>query len=165
MAKQTHTPDELPPGHVRMPVVLTGSMGLALAAGLHGLGFLERANHHLAGLFADNVEAFIPVVSPTVLWTGTAAIAYGTALILLEIPGNWRRIVIWISTMAVIAGWLPVAAIAQAQAPVAAPLVAATWAGLCSIIYAARHHMEADDPPPPTPPAAAPESEDPDATD
>lgn len=161
MAKQTHTPNELPPGHVRMPVVLTGSMGLALAGGLDLLGMLEVFNQHLAGLFTDDAEPLTPVVSTKVLWIATAIVAYGMALIVLEIPGNWRRLVIWISTMAVIVGWLPVAIIANAHAPVAAPLVAAAWAGLCTIIYAARHHMEADAPlTAPAVEAAEPESSD-----
>jgi len=153
MAKQSHSPDELPPGHVTLPVALTGSMGMALAAGLHVFGLLRAMDRHLAGMFVEDPEALAPAISPIALWISTAVVAYGLAFLVLEIPGNWRRIVIWISTMAVIAAWLPVAVIAHAHAAVAAPLVAAAWAGLCTIIYAARHHMEADDPDasPPTP--------------
>jgi hypothetical protein len=168
MAKQTHIRDDLPPGHVPLPVVLTGSMGLALAAGLQVLGLLENLDLHLAGFVSDDVESLSPAISDPVLWTATAAVAYALALVVLEIPGTWRRVVVWISTMLVIAAWLPVAAIGNAHVPVAAPLVAAAWAGLCTIIYAARHHMEADDlieSPCPAPQEETPESESPDATD
>jgi len=168
MASQTHTPDDLPPGHVRLPVVLTGSMGLALAGGLHLLGLLENLDRQLAEFVVVDPGALAPALSTPVLWSATAALTYALALVLLEIPGNWRRMVVWISTMAVIAAWLPVAAIANAHAQVAAPLVAAAWAGLCSVIYAARHHMEADDPiepPHPAPAEETPDSESPDATD
>lgn len=162
MANQNHTPGELPAGHVRLPVVLTGSMGLALAGGLHALGLLEILDRYLVGLVSDDADALTPAVSATALWIATASVAYGLALVILEVPGNWRRITLWISTMAVIAGWLPVAAIAHTHVAVAAPLVAAAWAGLCSIIYAARHHMGADEPVEPQPPASA---EEPAATD
>lgn len=145
IANQIQTSDELPPGHVRLPVVLTGSMGMALAAGLQFFGFMDMLNRLLAGLFVDHPESLLPAVPPTILWASTTVTAYGLAFVILEIPRNWRRIVIWISTMVVIAAWVPVASIANTQAPVASPLIAAAWAGLCTIIYAARHRMEADD--------------------
>lgn len=151
MAYETPHPDALPPGHVSMPVALTGSMGLALAAGLHLTGMLAALDRTLAGWFAGGARDFDSAVPPWSVWLATAAIAYGIALVLLEIPGNWRRVVIWISSVAVIAAWLPVAAIAQRHAPVAAPLIAALWSGICSLIYAARHHMQVDDDASPTP--------------
>ena len=163
MAEPTHNPDELPPGHVPIPVILTGSMGLALAGGMHVLGLLEPLDHAFASLVSPDADALAPAVSNPVLWIATAAVSYGLALVVLEIPGTWRRAVIWISTMVVIAAWLPVAAIAHKHAAVAAPLIAAAWAGLCTIIYAARHHMEADDPEETA--GAADESQPPDVTD
>lgn len=151
MAHKTPHPDELPPGHVPMPVALTGSMGLALAAGLHLTGMLATLDRALEAWVAGGARDFDSAVPPWSVWLATAAIAYVIALVLLEIPGNWRRIVIWISTLAVIAAWLPVAAMAELHAPVAAPLIAALWSGICSLIYAARHHMEVDDAATPTP--------------
>ena len=146
MAEPTHQHDELPPGHVAIPVALTGSMGIALAGGLYLLGMLEAIDRTMAGFVATAAEDLAPAISSKPLWIATAAISYGLALVMLEIPGSWRRAVIWISTMAVILAWLPIAAIAHQHAPIAAPLIAAAWAGLCTIIYAARHHMEADVP-------------------
>ncbi|MFU8893789.1 MAG: hypothetical protein ACNA8L_09185 [Luteolibacter sp.] len=164
MAKHTQTTDELPPGHVRLPVALMGSMGMALAAGLQVFGFLGLIDERLAHLLVVNPATLAPAITPATVWIATAMVAYGLAWVVLEIPGNWRRIVIWISTMVVIAAWLPVAAISHTQAPVAAPLVAAAWAGLCTIIYAARHHMEADDAPAPPAPRAAEETPDSEST-
>ena len=162
MADQTHNHDELPPGQVPLPMVLTGSMGLVLAAGLYAFGLLDSFDRALAGLVFADARELTRAVSNPVLWIATAVISYGIALVVLETPGTWRRTIIWISAMAVITAWLPVAAIAHQHVPVAAPLVAAAWAGLCTIIYTARHRMEADDP---DPAEAADESTPPDATD
>jgi len=136
---------DLPPGHVPMPVVLTGSMGLAVAAVLHLTGWLAALDHSLATAIGADPATLTPAIPPWSLWIATATIAYGLSLLILEIPGHWRRLVIWTSSLAVIAAWLPVAFIAHRHAPVAAPLVAAAWSGLCGIIYAARHHMRVDD--------------------
>ncbi len=147
MASQSKPRQDLPEGHVPLPVMLTGGMGLTLAAGLQGFGLLENLDRSLAGMFVEPGAVLAqPPVTPGVLWLATAVLAFGIAWVILQIPGTWRRAVIWISTLVVIAGWVPVAAIAHASAPVAAPLVACGWAGLCAIIYASRHHMAMDEP-------------------
>jgi len=169
MAKPTHTHAPLPHGHVPMPTVVIGAMGLALTGVLHLSGLLAALDRYLASLVAENPGALSPTLSPTTLWTITACIAFGMVFVLLNIPGNWRRIVIAISSLAVIAGWLPVAAIANAQAPVAVPLVAAAWVALCTIIYGAGHRMDSDVAaktiPAKTAPAEIPEPANPDAPD
>jgi len=147
MSQPTPSRNDLPPGHVPLPVMLTGSMGLSLAGGLHFFGLLEILDRHLASLVAVEGELMTTAPSTGVLWSMTVAATYGVVFIILEIPATWRRLVIWISTLVVILGWLPVAAIAHTHAKVGAPLVSVAWAGLCAIIYAARHHMETDDPP------------------
>ena len=144
MADPTRHHETRPPGHVPLPVLLTGGMGLALAGGIHFLGLLEPLDAALLSLVSPEDEQPPAAVSPAFLWIATAAITFGLAFVMLEVPGTWRRAVIWASTMVVVAAWLPVAAIAQQHAPVTAPLIAGAWAGLCSIIYAARHHMDAD---------------------
>jgi hypothetical protein len=147
MASKTKPQHDLPPGHVPLPVMLTGGMGMVLAGGMHFFGMLRHLDRSLAGVFMDPViDVEQAVVSIPLLWLATALLTFGIAWVILRIPGNWRRVVIWISTLAVIVGWVPVAAIANASAPVGAPLVACGWAGLCAIIYASRHHMETDGP-------------------
>jgi len=162
MAKPTDIPEAPPDGHVIAPTVLTGSMGLALAAGLNILNLLEpvdfAAFHALVGTPPEAGASTTPAASPAVLWSITAATAYAVAAVILTVPCMWRRVIVWLSTLVVIAGWLPVAAIANLHAAVAAPVIATAWSGLGALIYAARHRMPADAPAPAT---ATP----PDATD
>jgi hypothetical protein len=145
MAHQNPPPGELPPGHVPMPVLLTGTMGLVLAAGLHLTGQLGTLDRAIAGLVSADAADLPPALPQWSLWLATATLAYGMALVVLEIPGNWRRAVILTSTLAVLSGWLPVTYLAGRHAAIAAPLVAAAWSGICSLVYATRHHMHADD--------------------
>lgn len=143
-------PEPLPPGHPTAACALTGGMGLALAAGLHVSGWLEVIDRNLNGAFA-NGEALAPLpsLSPAAIWLATSAFAFGIAWVLLQMPGNWRRITIWISAQVIMLGWIPVAAIAKSSIPAGGPWIACTWSGLCAIIYATRHRMPADAPPPP----------------
>lgn len=127
------------------PALATGSLGILLSAGLHVLGLLEPLDSGLAALVALDPATAAAAVPAWVVWLATAGLAYGLAIVLLEIPGTWRRVVIWLSTIAVVAGWLPVAAISGSHAQVAAPAVAVVWSGICAIIYASRHRMAADD--------------------
>jgi hypothetical protein len=157
MAHPNPPPGELPPGHVPMPVLLTGTMGFALAAGLHLTGQLGPLDLAIARVIAEDAAALPPAIPVWSVWLATATLAYGISLLLLEIPGNWRRVVIWTSVLVVFAAWLPVAYLAGRHAPIAAPLVATAWSGLCSLVYAARHHMHADD----VPPSTAPPTDDP----
>lgn len=145
MFSHPQTSHELPPGHVATPVWLTGGMGLLLAAGFHFFGLLDLLNQSLSDLFAEqNLISSNPAIAPEALWLATAVMAFGLAWAILQMPGNWRRITIWIGTQGVILGWVPVAAMGKTSAPVAALWVACAWSGLCSIIYASRHLMPVD---------------------
>jgi len=136
---------ERPDGQVPLPVALTSAMGLALAAGLHFFGWLASLNGFMNGVFMDLGEAkpadFLPQPA---LWLATTVLTLALTWVILRVPATWRRVVLWISTLVVIAGWIPVGAIAATMAPVAAPLVSCGWAGLCAMVYAHHHHMEAD---------------------
>jgi hypothetical protein len=132
-------------GHVLMPAAAIGSLALLLAVGLTLLRIIERANAWIAGLVSSGgVEAPTKSLPPPAIWAGAAIGAVGLSLAILAVPGNWRRLVLWISALAVIAGWAPVLVLASRQPEIAAPLVATFWAGLCAYVYASRHHMAVD---------------------
>ncbi len=122
------------------------------------MGLLGPLDSMLAALVTLDPAA-AAAVPAWIVWLATAIFAYGLAIVLLEIPGTWRRMIIWLSTLAVVMGWLPVAAISGSHAEVAAPAVAVLWSGICAIIYAARHRMAADDDQAPEP--AAPDGDPP----
>ena len=121
-------------------------MGIALAAGFEVLGLLRLIDHAAAAQVASgDVSDLAPAVSPGFLWSATVVLAFAIACVILTVPQTWRRVVVWVSTMVAIAGWLPVAAIAHQHASIAAPLTATAWSGLGALIYAARHRMKVDD--------------------
>jgi hypothetical protein len=52
---------------------------------------------------------------------------------------NWRRTVLWVTTLFLTLAWIPVLALAGYKADVTTPLLALVWCGLWSMIYATRH--------------------------
>jgi hypothetical protein len=79
------------------------------------------------------------------VWVVAAAGSFGLSLSILLVPGNWRRLILWVSALVVMAGWAPVLVLASREPVVAIPLLATFWSGLCAFVYASRHHMAVDD--------------------
>jgi hypothetical protein len=79
------------------------------------------------------------------VWLAAGAGAFGLSAAILWVPANWRRGILLISALVVVAGWAPVLALASYRPDVAVPLLATFWAGLCALVYASRHHMPVDD--------------------
>jgi hypothetical protein len=133
-------------GHVLMPMLAIGSLALVLAAGFGTLGFMDRAD--------DLIEAFLKsgglggatkVVPDWGIWLAAAVGAFGLSTSILAVPTNWRRGILLVSALVVMAGWAPVLVLASYRPEVAVPLLATFWAGLCALVYASRHHMPVDD--------------------
>ena len=74
-----------------------------------------------------------------VIWTWTVLVTIGLCQAMLHVPGNWRRLVLFLSAQLLTLSWIPVLALASYAAPIAVPFAALLWGGLGSEIYAARH--------------------------
>lgn len=121
-----------------------GAMALVLAAGFGFLGLMDRADSLIAGML--KLKAGGSVHLPEwVVWTAAAVGAFGLSLAILLVPGNWRRLILWVSALVVVAGWAPVLVLASREPVVAVPLLATFWSGLCAFVYASKHHMAVDD--------------------
>ncbi|MEI6653571.1 MAG: hypothetical protein WCP45_02295 [Verrucomicrobiota bacterium] len=140
------------PGHVLVTAAFIGSLALVLAAGLHALGLTDRVDAAIAGLLCrtlqqDGAAGFPKALPPWALWLGTAIIAYGLALTLLGVPGTWRRLVLWLTTLVWVAAWAPVLGLAAHAPEISASLVAALWSGACALVYVHSHRMPCDEGP------------------
>ena len=130
-----------PQGHVLTTAALIGSLAMVLAAGLNALGLVARTDALIAAglrtaLQAPSLTEFSKTLPDWGLWGGTAVVAYGLTFAMLAVPGSWRRAVLWVSLLLLVAGWAPVLVLASHAPNISAPLIAGLWSGLCSWIYA-----------------------------
>lgn len=129
-----------------MPVIATGSLGMVVAFGLDSMRMLDGIDRHILQWVRNaGVDGFDNRLPGWVLWSTTAVIAYGLALIILEVPGLWRRLLLWVSTLVMVLAWAPVLGLAAHQPSIAGPLVASIWSGICALIYAHQHRMAVDE--------------------
>jgi hypothetical protein len=140
------TPKSITPaGHVASPVAAIGSMAALLAAGMGAVGLLGRVDgmigQSLAGVSPPGSAVALPIWLP---WVGVVAGAFVVPLVLLEVAGSWRRVVLWVSALGLVAGWAPVLALASRMPEVSGTFIATFWSGLCSLVYASRHRMPCD---------------------
>lgn len=130
-------------GHVLVPLLAIGAMAMVLAAGFGFTGLTERADGWIAKTLSPSGGEMggIPVWA---VWVAAAVGAFGLPAAILTVPGSWRRIVLLVSAVVVMAAWAPVLVVAAREPVVAVPLLATFWAGLCAYVYAQRHHMAVD---------------------
>jgi len=134
-----------------------------LAAGLHALKVLARIDGLVAARLGEalgqpTAAGFAKSLPEWLLWSGTAVIAFGLALAMLAVSGAWRRMVLWLTTLVLVAAWAPVLALAAHAPRVSAPMIAVIWVGLCVWFYARTHVLTGDQPEaaPARPPRAHP---------
>ncbi len=133
-----------------MTAAFIGSLALVLAAGLGALGLTNLADAAIArclspALQPETAAGFPKALPPWGVWLATAVVAYGLALAMLGVPGTWRRLVLWLTTLCLVAAWAPVLALAAHAPEIAAPLIAALWSGACALVYTHSHRMPCDD--------------------
>ncbi len=140
---RSHRPPASPP----VAAAAIAAMSVALAAGLGALGLLDRLEIAAAKLVAGGRAAhFTKNLPDWVPWLAAVALACGLAFAMLHVTGWWRRLAIWLTALALVAGWAPVLALASRPPEIGAPLVAAAWAGICALIYAANYRLPDDRP-------------------
>ena len=137
------------PGHVLGPAVAIGGLSLVLAAGLAGLGFLDRMNAGITRLVSRNgAEKFPKHLPDWSVWLAAVAFSCGLAIAILSTPGQGRRGILWVTSVLLIAAWAPVLSLAAHAPDIAAPWIATVWSGACAMVYAANHRMAGDETPP-----------------
>ncbi len=133
--------------HTGLAVFATGVMALALAVGLDFLKLTGGANGFFESVFLPKgMDAVSRPIDPVALWAGTAVLAFALPAVMLNVPGNWRRMVVWCGTLALTLSWGPVLLLASYRPEIAVAVVAVLWSGFCAMIYATNHVLPVDNP-------------------
>ncbi len=146
-----------PSGHLLVPAAAIGSLSILLAAGLSVIGMLDRLDLLIAGLVAREKAPDFPQSLPEwSLWLAALGFAFGLSFSILSVPETWRRLILWLTSLALITAWAPVLSLAAYAPDIATPLIAALWSGVCALVYAGKHRMPCDESTAPAPPKEAP---------
>lgn len=122
-----------------------GTLSILLVVGLKMLGILEKLDLFVSkSLSAGQMPVFSKFLPPVAVWLGALLFAFGIAFAILNVPGTWRRIMLWLTALVLLAGWAPVLSLAAYAPTVCAPWIAALWSGICALIYARNHRMPCD---------------------
>lgn len=136
----------LPVGHVLVPAAAIGSLSILLAVGLSVLGILDRVNLVISHLVSrGKVEGFPKSLPEWLHWLATVIFAFGLSFAILSIAGTWRRVVLWITAVVLVAAWAPVLSLAAHAPDIGAPFIATLWSGICALVYSNNHRMPCDD--------------------
>lgn len=129
-----------------VPAAAIGGLSTILAAGLGLLGMIRQLNSDIANFISqDGAESFPKHLPEPTVWAITGCFAFALAAAILGTPDLWRRMVLWISSIVLIAAWAPVLSLAAHAPDISAPCIATLWSGVCAIIYAANHRMPCDE--------------------
>lgn len=135
-----------PEGHVLVPATAIGSLSILLVTGLAMLGMLDRVNWLISKIVGSGKGGVFPKDLPDgLIWLGAVAFAFGVPFSILQVPGTWRRLMIWLTALVVVSGWAPVLGLAARSPDIAAPWIATLWAGICALVYAGNHRMACDE--------------------
>lgn len=133
-------------GHVLVPAAAIGALSILLAAGLDLLHVLEPVDRMIAKLVSQGAIHDFPKALPAwSVWLVTVALAFGLPFAVLSVAGTWRRLILWITAMVLVAGWAPVLALAAHFPDIGAPFIATLWSGICALVYAGNHRMACDE--------------------
>ena len=128
-----------------VPATLIGSLSVLLVTGLAALGILDRVNQVITTMIDLGKDGEFPKELPdAVIWLTAVAFAFGVSFAILEVPGPWRRWMLWLTALVVVAGWAPVLGLAARSPDIAVPWIATCWAGICALVYAGNHRMPSD---------------------
>ncbi len=134
-------------GHVKIAAPAIGLLSVVLVAGLGLLKITGRVNTMVSRLSSNgDIDAFPKALPDWSIWFFVFVFAFGIPFAILNVAGTWRRVMIWVSSMVVIAGWAPVLALAAHAPEIGAPWIATFWSGVCALVYAGKHRMPCDGP-------------------
>lgn len=133
--------------HIGLAIFSAGAMALALAAGLSFLGLMGKADGLLESLFSPKGMASAPNrLSDFQLWGSSTLLAFLLPAVILNIPGLWRRLVVWTLTVTLTFTWGPVLLLAAHKPEIGVALVAVVWSGFCAMAYTTNHVLPVDKP-------------------
>lgn len=133
--------------HIGLAAFSAGAMALGLAAGLLFLGLMEKVNGFLQGMLTPKgMEPPVNALSDAAIWGGSVFLAFILPALILNIPGLWRRLLVWGLAFALTFAWGPVLLLAAFKPEIGVALVAVAWSGVCAIFYTTNHVLPVDKP-------------------
>ena len=140
------SPSPKPPAHPGAALLAIAGMSLVVAAVLEVRGFAAKSDGWVASwVSGSGLGGEFRALPGYASWVWTVPLVFGLAAAMLGSRRNWRRAVLWVSTLALTLGWVPVLALAGYRATVTMPLIALLWCGLWAMIYATRHQEPGDE--------------------
>ena len=126
-----------------LPAAVIALLAILLTAGLGGLGITARINGVIGNWVAqgNGVNSWPQALPDWVVGLATVASAFGISWVILKVEGGWRRLLLWITAMVLLAGWAPVLALAAYAPDIGGPWIAVLWSGICALVYARNHQM------------------------
>ena len=119
---------------------VVAALAVGLAFGMDALGVLAAFDDAVLGMFRGlGGEGGWRLFPQAASWPLLGLVCFGLAFAMIESPGGWRRLVLWVSCGGVIAAAVPLAALASRWLGPGGPMVAWLWTGVCGMIYAHRH--------------------------
>jgi len=119
---------------------LVALMALALASVLREIGMLDNFDAWVKGWFSGLAgDGGLVSWPPAAVGLALGLVLFGLVWTMLETPGLWRRIVLWISCGAVVLGSVPVAALTGGWIMPGPLLVAWLWSGGWGLAIAHLH--------------------------
>ncbi|MGA0845385.1 MAG: hypothetical protein ACO3RV_02505 [Luteolibacter sp.] len=138
-----------PPGQVWQSTAAIAGLSVLLAAGMQVTGGLDSLNIAISRLIEQGgLSLFAQQIPAWWIWSAALIAAVAIPAALLQTRGQARRILLWLSAVAVTSSWAPVLALAARDPDIAAPWVTVVWSGACALFYASRHRMPCDAPEP-----------------
>lgn len=132
-------------GHVLVPAAAIGALSILLVAGLDVLHVLEPVDRMISKLVSQGrIHDFPKTLPAWSVWLATVGFAFWLSFAILSVAGTWRRLVLWITALVLVAGWAPVLALAAHSPDIGAPFIATLWSGICALVYAGSHRMACD---------------------
>lgn len=133
--------------HLGLTVATIGVMAMVLAIGLQWLGLMARVDGLLLSVFSPEAMKHPDrSLDPFLLWGATAFLAFALPAVILNVPGQWRRLVVWGGTIALTISWGPVLVLAARMPEIGVALVAVMWSGFCAMFYTLHHVLPVDAP-------------------
>lgn len=115
-------------------------LAVGLAFGMEVLGILAAFDEVVLLMLARlGGEEGLVDFPPGISWPVLGLVCFGLAFAMIESPGGWRRVVLWVSCGLVIAAAVPLAGLAARWLGPGGPMVAWLWTGVCGMVYAHRN--------------------------
>jgi hypothetical protein len=133
------------PAHVGFATVAIALLGIGLAAGLDFIGMIERLDNWIAAVMVKpGFSAPVQSLNPYLIWCAAGALVLSLAAVMLNIPGSWRRLLIWVLALIITFFWVPVLLLASYKPEIGVAVVGLLWSGCCAMIYSMNHETPAD---------------------